>query len=484
MVLLSSQTADGNSRFRDMQELTLPPVNNKIYLSTVSTKQPPGRSWSRYKKLLIDTPKDSNLLQRQKLWNFQKLNRGAFRSQIASLPDIPYRVHTNTVDKVSVGVQAGPYQRFNSNLRVIFPNLTSGAFRFLRDENSDDDDDDDDDDGGYDGETAETKDKACSPMHLDESDEYSNDFESDLDDPYYEFDSVIRKKDAGTMTDVKKNMTKHNKKKERKKRTLKDRHSKREQRSILINTGKSKRSNSAHRNVKFKDINVIDEATQTPDIPDVTPPIIERIEIETIRPIDKDTVLPTPEPSPLPAVLSPPVPRLESLQSESADFLNAPFETGHIGHSSHRSLESLSVLDYLSGARTDRSRNIDSRRQLNSDRQKDGHSKLDVDADRQWFQQIVGDKHIVDLSGYENFARVRPNLDSQSDSNTDRYTDLGKAAVSKRGGYTPRINGEPPVSKTQQYLSGLAAKQEAALAATNVKNKPTKRTMINIGKSY
>ncbi|KAH3894096.1 uncharacterized protein LOC127861946 [Dreissena polymorpha] len=455
-----------------MHKVSFPPLSSGIQVS-VAAREPPERSWSRYKKVLIDNPKDSNLLQRQKLWNFQKLNRGAFRSQLASLPDIPYRVHTGTVEKVSVGVQADLSNRFSQGLKIIFPNLTSQSAKIFESTSGDEDADD--------IFNSDQRHKGCSPMKINE-DGYSDDFEddSDIEDPGFEFETVVRKQNAGTMT-----YTNHRgdqqKRKEKRKRTVRERNAAAKQRSSILRTGKT--PSSGRKNVKFSPKsrtaednkrNVYENSSSPetdidlsdPDVPsgeeEEEPTVIQKIEITNI---ERDHTIS-------------PIPSFSSGSSQLPDLkLN-------IGHTSHLSLDNVSILDYISGNRTDRSHRGNSRKAFTSREQVNSKRQVeDAMADREWFEKLVGDKDIIDTGMYNNFARVRPALEQSghSDSNNDRSTDFIKGTPRKN--FTPRSNNDFSVYKQAQPKAGQQKATPNSTANVN-RIKPARKSMIGIGKFY
>lgn len=449
-----------------MQKLTFPPIRTGVHV-TVAAKEPPERSWSRYKKILIDNPKDSNLLQRQKLWNFQKLNRGAFRSQLASLPDIPYRVQPNPVEKVNVAVQADLTTRFSQNLRVIFPNLSNNGRRFLVNQNSSDTDDVSNDD---------TESKVKTSAHAPNIDDYSDDFDesSSVEDLGLEFDSVIRKRNVGTMTDPKIVSTMPvTLKRQKKTRRLRERNQSvyRQKLSILKPTEHTHRTKVETKNVKF-DSEVIEQETD------------EEPEQEYAK-SDSPPIGPNPEPEE-PAEIMTGVSKVEiteitdrvrvpsAASSTDSKLPNIPLE--NVGPSSNLTSDPISILDYISGNISNRSRNSD------TGSKRRGKIVSDPDADRVWFEKIVGDKEIIDSGTYENFARSRPNTENQSDSNNDKYTDLSRP--SQRKNFTPRINDEFPVYHSVLAKSPRKTPNIPNQASNINKGRNPKRGLINIGKSY
>ncbi|KAL4224056.1 hypothetical protein ACF0H5_017513 [Mactra antiquata] len=436
-----------------MQKLSFPPIRSGLQV-TMAPKEPPERSWSRYKKVLIDNPKDSNLLQRQKLWNFQKLNRGAFRSQIASLPDIPYR-HTNPVEKVSVATQVDFTTRFSRSLRVIFPNLTNRRASFLTESS----------DQNVSDETAQ--DKSCSPMPEEETDmdEYSDDFEEDgieLDDTDLQLDTITRTQNAGTMTE---NLPKP---KTRKRKLVREKNPYKDKNPILSsNTSLPSIFIHKKKSVKF-DPDVVGEEPE--DKAEDKPEVAQ--EPEAVK-----EIIPT---LPLVDVKEPEVER-ESTSDE------IPFPVENIGHSSHIALDSVSILDFISGSLTDRSRNSERIKSRDSSfMATKRRSKIysDPEADRVWFEKLVGDKELIDSENYESFARTRPNTESQSPSNFENKIETNK--VTPRKNFTPRINDEFPAY--HQVVSKTASsKNSNPMNSPSVsinKGKSQKRPPVNIGKFY
>lgn len=441
-----------------MQKLSFPPIRSGLQIS-MAPKEPPSRSWSKYKKVLIDNPKDSNLLHRQKLWNFQKLNRGAFRSQIASLPDIPYR-HTNPVEKVSVGTQVDFSHRFTRSLRVIFPNLTTkrGSVNNRNDESVSDQTD---------------QDKACSPMQEveNDSDNYSDDFEEDVIDQVVndlDVDNIIRTQNAGTMTEESITSDKKLKSRYRKRKSMPDKNPYKEKNPILSSSYNSSLPPiNKKKQVKFESEDDQPETKQVEkDKPEMTPEPEIEAETETIPTL--------------------PIVNIKELDRESTDDV-IPFPVENIGHSSHLALDTVSILDFISGGLSDRSRNSDRLRSrdsnnLNSKRRAKGYS--DPDADRVWFEKLVGDKELIDSENYESFARIRPNNEQQYQSDQEKIADSTK--LTPRKNFTPRINDEFP-----SYHSVLS--KSSTIKNVNLLNGPTvmankgktqRRPPVNIGKIY
>lgn len=411
--------------------ITLPPISSGMHINAVATREPPGRSWSKYKKVLIDNPRDSNLLQRQKLWNFQKLNRGAFRSQLTHLPDIPYRVHTNTVGKVSVGIQADFASRFSHNLRVIFPNLTVVQNNDVRADETENDE--------INGE--QQLDKACSENSYDE---FSDNFEDNtsVDDPGIEFDSVVRKQNASTMTDdrLMQDTTKWNKNKHS---MLKSVLENSEEKSILKTASlEDIEPETEKKVVKFdlvdKDIEQKTSVIKNDSSDDEHEEFTHAIPKVEICLVERSTQYP----------------RTTSANSSKSEGSSVFLPNENIGHSSRISLDNLSILDFISGNISDRSKHDDNRKsQTSRDHMtKRGKSIADPKADRLWFEKIVGDKNIIDVGTYENFARKRPNTEILSDSNTDKYIEHTK--VSPRRNLTTQINEELPAYQSAFSKTG------------------------------
>ncbi|XP_045172549.2 uncharacterized protein LOC123534387 [Mercenaria mercenaria] len=442
-----------------MQKVTFPPIRTGVHVS-VAAKEPPERSWSKYKKVLIDNPKDSNLLQRQKLWNFQKLNRGAFRSQLASLPDIPYRVQPNPVEKVSVGVQADLTNRFSQNLRVIFPNLVDKRKRSSLDQTG-----------------TETNDSSNNQTELSlklskpasNADDYSDDFdeESFYDDPGLEFDTVVRKKNAGTMTDTIASV-KPAMKREKKLRSFRERNTSmyKYKLPILKSNEQTPRVTREAKSVKFEREIIAQETDDEDEKVNVesaiTTPEAEELE-EILSAVSKVEITEIPERVRVPSPAS----------SVDSRVPKIPLE--NIGPSSNLATDPVSILDYISGNLSNRSRNSE-----NGGKKRRTKFVSDPEADRVWFEKIVGDKEIIDSGTYENFARSRPNVDDQTDSNNEKYTDLTRN--SPRKNFTPRINDEFAVYHSVVAKSTKKPSNNAP-ANTN-KGKNLKRGLINIGKSY
>ncbi|XP_060586814.1 uncharacterized protein LOC132742412 [Ruditapes philippinarum] len=438
-----------------MQKVTFPPLRSGIHVS-LAAKEPPERSWSRYKKVLIDNPKDSNLLQRQKLWNFQKLNRGAFRSQLTSLPDIPYRVQPNPVEKVSVAVQADLSTRFSQNLKVIFPNLVDKRRRASLNKIE-----------IIESDVYEVIDKPTEEnMNTHASKEfgdYSDDFDEDssTDDPGFEFDSVIRKKNAGTMTEDVGNV-KPTMRREKKLKTFRERNMYTYKLPILKQPErKISRLQNEPKNVKFEhdivsqDTDEENENVEPEELPIPSPDEPEEI----LSAVSKVEITEIPERVP------------SAASSIDSRVPRIPLE--NIGPSSNSALDPVSILDYISGGFSNRSRNSD------NGGKKSKKFVSDPEADRVWFEKIVGDKEIIDSGTYENFARSRPSVEEQTDSNTDKYNDLGKS--SPRKNFTPRINDEFAV-----YHSVVAksSKRQANTVNTTVTKPKNPKRVISIGKSY
>lgn len=436
-----------------MQKVSFPPIKSGVHVS-VAAKEPPERSWSRYKKVLIDNPRDSNLLQRQKLWNFQKLNRGAFRSQVTSLPDIPYRVQPNVVDMVSVGVQADLTTRFSYNLRVIFPNLVDNKARRANQADCDTD--------GLTGNNAPT------PLHIASEDDYSDDFDgySSADDPGFEFDTVVRKKNIGTMTDSSIVKIREKKRKSvRKRSVVKDKQvtskSSEKHTDFLTEMNLVKQPEAR---VKF-DVDDHYEETDV-ELGDQCIEAEQEDEEAYISPVSKVEITETIERSPLPSPLAP-------VQSPESRVPSLPFfPPENIGQSSNFASYPVSILDFISGNVSNRSR----KSEYGNKRRAKFIS--DPEADRVWFEKIVGDKELIDFGTYENFARSRP--ECQSDSNNEKYTDLTKG--SPRKSFTPKINDNYPVYQPVQ--SKTPRKPPNNPPANANKGRPLKRGIIYVGKSY
>lgn len=436
-----------------MQKVSFPPIRSGIHVS-VAAKEPPERSWSRYKKVLIDNPKDSNLLQRQKLWNFQKLNRGAFRSQLTSLPDIPYRMQPNVVEKVNVAVQADLSARFSQNLKVIFPNLVDKRRRASLNKVESD---------VYD--VIDDQPEVKQNLSADASGDYSDDFdeESFTEDPGLEFDTVVRKKNAGTMTEDKGNI-KSTPRREKKLKTFRERNMYTYKLPIIKQPErKTARVTNESKNVKFEpEIIAQDTEEERENVEPVESPVLSPEEQEEVlSAVSKVEITEIPERMRVPSAES----------SIDSRVPRIPLE--NIGPSSNSAVDPVSILDYISGGFSNRSRNSE------NGGKKSKKFVSDPEADRVWFEKIVGDKEIIDSGTYENFARSRPNAEEQTDSNTDKYTDLGKS--SPRKNFTPRINDEFAVYHS--VVAKSSKKQANAVNANAGKPKNNKR-VISIGKSY
>ncbi|KAH3894101.1 hypothetical protein DPMN_018259 [Dreissena polymorpha] len=373
-----------------MQKVSFPPLRSGIIVS-VAASEPPERSWSRYKEVLIDSPKDSNLLQRQKLWNFQKLNRGAFRSQLASLPDIPYRVHTGTADN---------------------------------------------------------------------EDGYSDDFDdySDIEDPGFnsEMQTTTEK---GTFS-------------------KRERNAAAKQRSSMLGFGKEphSRPSRGRTNVKFShNTRLENETTQNVHEKSILPEMDKEFqgpEVELDEDEDESQVLQ----------------KLEIKNIERDDTLSPiptfPSNSSHlpelklnIGHTSHLYFENVSILDYISGNRTACSNRSNGREAFLA-RDPVFRRREDAEVDRELFEQVVGDKEIIDTKMYDNFARVRPaHVESgQSDSNNDRYNEFIKGTP--RTKFTPRTNNDFSVYKQAQPKSGQKVTPSITANVNNVNGtKPIKLSL-------
>lgn len=455
-----------------MQKVSLPPLGGAIQVN-VAAKEPPHRSWSRFKKVLIDNPKDSNLLQRQKLWNFQKLNRGAFRSQLASLPDIPYRVHTNTVEKVNAAVQADSAEQFIPGIRILYPTVFP-----RRDKTHDlDSDDSDDDDGNF---RSDQRHKACSPIQLnaDSHAVYSDDFEEDVDDPDLDFDTVVKKQNTGTMTETKKMSAKVSNKTEQRQKSVKPKTSARDKTKLPIlklpeETPRT-RTASEKKTVKFESKEEQEVDTRKPS------------PVRKEKPLSPETPPDDVKDNPVPALQlnipddSGPISRPSSSSSDdsSDDVINIPSDK--MGHSSHLSLDNLSILDLLSGSRTDRSRTVNKWYPLTSrDDRSRRHGGDENEANRLWFKQIVGDKEVIDTGTYDNFARTRPCADTYLDS-TDSYSDMNK--ISARKSIDPKMYDEFPTYR-QVLSKNSQAKPSTTSTPISSKGKNNKRSSVNSGKA-
>lgn len=438
----------------EMQKFSLPPIGTGIHV-TVAAKKPPARNWSKYKKVLIDNPKDSNLLQRQKLWNFQKLNRGAFRSQLTSLPDIPYRAHGHPAEKVDVGVQADLTSRFSQTLRVIFPNLANKVGFRSKEKNSNVADD---------GEEKEVDDdeapKNDGTNVRDELDEIS--------DPGLDYESVVRRKNVGTMTMLQDSFKSSEQKRvtprEKKVETLPILKSNKnvyitqtplnKKKSVKFKPDKekadSKSESETTEQAKTEDVNVKYNELDLPK---------DESEEEIVAVLPKVHV----EITELPEKVSSPSPSSESSGIE--------IPVGNVGHSSTSRSDSVNILDFISGNVTDRSRH--------SDYPSSRRAKFitDPEADRVWFEKLVGDKEVIDSGSYDNFARLPQNIEIPSDVSNTEKIDITKS--SQRKNFTPKINDEFSV-----YHSVLGKASNTQNNNINKGSKNTKRGVIYVGKSY
>ena len=454
---------------QDVSPTRLPPID--IHVKKLS-REPPEKPWPKFKKVLIDYPRDRNLLYRQKLWDFQKLNRGAFRSHVTSLPEIPYRVNTNKPETANVGVQSDMRMLYQHGLKLILPKIRQTSDNAI-----------DKVDVRL---NTEMTGRESGYSQQDEVVDYDD---SGIDDPGYEFDSVKRRKNASTMTDpTRQPAPSQTKRPLRRKKILKDK----------LETPTERPS--SRKMVKFADE---DEENIDPDIENMDFHLeeleqqIEQQSREVVEEIEVSELQNSPREPVESFEVEKLEPRISSASSSSSDS-NWSLEAENIGSSSHLNLDPLSVLDFLSGSRVgdarvmlrDKRRKLDSERDYNeTPRKSKVKTPSELDADRKWFKKLVGEKDIIDSSNYESYARTRPN-DSFSDSN-EKYIDLSKNS-SRRSNYnTPRINGEFPSTKSQSRTSnynsgfikdGNPSKKTGELPTKSRSN--SRRTMISIGKSY
>lgn len=406
-------------KMQDISPTRLPPID--IHVKKMA-REPPEKTWPKFKKVLIDYPRDTNLIYRQKLWEFQKMNRGAFRSHVTSLPEIPYRVNTNKPETVSIGIQSDMRIMHNQGLKFILPqisrtinNITEKLDVYLNSAN----------DGTETG---------CSQCD-----------DSDLDDAGFEFDSVKRRKNAGTMTEPftqRKSNARQMKRPARKKKILKDK--------IVTPTERP----SSRKMVKFEDENRKEIYLDMTNVQETE----NDIENET-----EEITEPRAEPENETDFVFGPVEKLEinnqvnrsaSAASSSSTASSLSVDADNVGPTSHRGMDPVSVLDFLSGSRVSDARVMANDRM--PDKQEVGRDldetprkpRRELYSERKWYQKIVGDKDLIDFGHYENFARVKPANDSCSDSN-DKYVDLGKNTPRRSNNFTPRINNEFSPYKTQ-----------------------------------
>lgn len=79
-----------------------PPIRDGFHVGGVTAeRESPERSWARIRTYLIDNPKDDGLLRRQEIWSYQNRNRGVIKSMLKSVPNVPYRVKKRKMDKFS-----------------------------------------------------------------------------------------------------------------------------------------------------------------------------------------------------------------------------------------------------------------------------------------------------------------------------------------------------------------------------------------------
>ena len=466
---------------QDVSQTRLPPID--IHVKKLA-REPQEKSWPKFKRVLIDYPRDRNLLHRQKLWDFQKLNRGAFRSHVTSLPEIPYRVNTNKPETATVGVQSDMRMIHQAGLKLILPQIRETIQKALNKV-----------DAAFNSERSGKNAVYSGIVSYDAS---------DTEDPGFEFDSVKRRKNAGTMTDpTTKVVFNERKKSVRRKKILKDK-------SVTPTERPSSR-----KIVKFaddeeeKDDDSDLEWLDNLDIEEQERMYLEE-ELETEEIVDEleeqqeeeglveEQETKNREPPPIDRVVI--ASRISSASSSSSsDSSNMSFDAGNIGPSSQRSLDPLSVLDFLSGSRVADARVMNKENKRNRNSPNDSvrtprKSKLKEiptsEENRHWYQKIVGDKDIVDLTNYENFARTRPTNDSLSDSNNEKYLDLNKISSSRRGiNYTPRLNGEVGKSQSRagQYNPGYSkdatpTKRHGETPSKYQSN--SRRTVFNAGKFY
>ena len=404
---------------QDISPTRLPPIDIQV---KKMAREPPEKTWPKFKKVLIDYPRDTNLIYRQKLWEFQKMNRGAFRSHVTSLPDIPFRVNTNKPETASIGIQSDMRMMHSQGLKFILPQISRTINRIT------------DRLDVYLNSANDGTESGCTQCD-----------DSDIDDAGFEFDTVKRRKNAGTMTEPfspRKTNVNQIKRPARRKKILKDK------------TETPTERPSSRKMVKFEDdkkekqedddINIVQETENG-----IENEKEEMLETRVKREGDTDFVFG-------------PIEKLEinnqenrsaSASSSSSTTSSLSVDADNVGPSSHRGMDTVSVLDFLSGSRVidarimakDRMEKREQARDLDETIRK---PRREFDAERKWYQKLVGDKDLIDFGHYENFARVKPANDSCSDSN-DKYVDLGKNTPRRNTIFTPRINNEFSPYKTQ-----------------------------------
>ena len=410
---------------QDISPTRLPPID--IHVKKMA-REPPEKTWPKFKKVLIDYPRDTNLIYRQKLWEFQKMNRGAFRSHVTSLPEIPYRVNTNKPETASIGIQSDMRMMHSQGLKFILPQISRTINRITEKLDV------------YLNSANDGTENGCTQCD-----------DSDIDDAGFEFDSVKRRKNAGTMTEPytqRKTNVSQIKRPARRKKILKD-----------MTVTPTERP-SSRKMVKFEDEHQENEEEIDLDITNV-----QETENDTENETEEMTETRVEPEDEIDFVFGP-VEKLEinnqenrsaSAASSNSTTSSLSVDADNIGPSSHRGMDPVSVLDFLSGSRTTDARVMakdrTDKRELERDldetpRKTNVKPRRELDAERKWYRKIVGDKDLIDFGHYESFARVKPANDSCSDSN-DKYVDLGKSTPRKSNNFTPRINNEFSPYKTQ-----------------------------------
>ena len=408
---------------QDVSSTRLPPID--IHVKKLA-REPPEKAWPKFKKVLIDYPRDTNLIYRQKLWDFQKMNRGAFRSHVTSLPEIPYRVNTNKPETASIGIQSDMRMMHSQGLKFILPQISRTINRitekldvYLNTDN--------------DGEIG------CAQCDYDDN---------GIEDPGFEFDSVKRRKNAGTMTEPyaqRKANVNQVKRPVRRKKILKDKtvtptERPSSRKMVKFEDQKQERMDLDISNLQETEHNI---ENQTEEMTENRGEAAEETDF-VFGPVEKLEVKNQ-------------EPRSPSVASSNSSASSLSLDADNVGPSSHRGLDPVSVLDFLSGSRvgdarvmaTDRTDKRELERDLNETPRKiKVKPQHEIEAERKWYQKIVGDKDLIDFGTYENFARVKPTNDSCSDSN-DKYIDLGKSTPRRSNNFTPRINSEFSPYKTQ-----------------------------------
>ncbi|KAK3595766.1 hypothetical protein CHS0354_025398 [Potamilus streckersoni] len=372
----------------------LPMLSDRFYLESSVPREPPEHSWNRLQRVLIDYPRDKHLLHRQTLWNFHKINRGAFRSQVCSLPDIPFRYKRTFRDCRSIGVQTDKSEYDLDRHKFERPCLYLP--RINEPESND---------ISSPQRSIRPPGPLVSPEILRRTSRTSFDSLSKITerDLCIDIDTeTVRKTvDSGTMTDFEPIR--------RKKKMLKTKKTK----TPIINT-QSKITNAI---IIDRDANGIET----------------RKSVKFVDKMDKSTETSLEQEQKESEIVPTPVSMSSAHSGASANIY-----AENVGSSSQFTLgDPLSVVDFLSkasdGCSSDHDKSSSDKNHGAIGKKRKKYKEINYnEADRIWFEKIAGDKEVVDLSAYDNFARTRPTLETVPEMNDK----LPKTTL------TPRISGE------------------------------------------